>query len=62
MGNQKPENARPDGLKPGDRARPDTPEAGENICRECQGTGRFAGRQCPICGGTGIVIEKVGGE
>jgi RecJ-like exonuclease len=48
-------------LNPGDQAEPDTPGAGENICRECQGTGKIGPKDCPICGGTGIVIEEIGG-
>jgi hypothetical protein len=34
-------------MAPGDEAPPGTPGAGENIC--------------PACGGTGTVIEEVGG-
>jgi hypothetical protein len=48
-------------LNPGDQAEPDTAGAGENICRECQGTGRIGEKECPSCGGTGIVIEEIGG-
>lgn len=48
-------------LNPGDQAAPNTPGAGENICRECQGTGKIGARDCPICGGTGVVIEEIGG-
>jgi len=48
-------------LNPGDQADPDTPGAGENVCRECNGTGKLGDRECPICGGTGIVIEEIGG-
>jgi hypothetical protein len=63
MTNGKPGNDRSDQpkLNPGDQADPDTPGAGENICRECQGTGRIGEKECPICGGTGIVIEEIGG-
>ncbi|KAB0264152.1 hypothetical protein FEZ63_24215 [Microvirga brassicacearum] len=48
-------------LHPGDQADPGTPGAGENVCRECQGTGKIGSTDCPICGGTGIVIEEIGG-
>jgi RecJ-like exonuclease len=48
-------------LNPGDQASPDTPGAGENVCRECQGTGKLGPKDCPICGGTGVVIEELGG-
>jgi hypothetical protein len=63
MANGKPGNDHSDQpkLNPGDQADPDTPGAGENICRECQGTGKLGEKECPICGGTGIVIEEIGG-
>ncbi len=48
-------------LNPGDQADPDTPGAGENVCRECNGSGKLGDRECPICGGTGVVIEEIGG-
>jgi rubrerythrin len=48
-------------LNPGDQADPDTPGAGENVCRECNGTGKLDDKECPICGGTGVVIEEIGG-
>jgi hypothetical protein len=46
---------------PGDQARPGTPGAGENICRECGGSGRLGERTCPQCEGLGYVIEGIGG-
>jgi hypothetical protein len=63
MTQNKPESVHPDRpkLNPGDQAEPGTPGAGENICRECQGTGKIGPKDCPICGGTGIVIEEIGG-
>jgi len=30
-------------------------------CRECQGSGKLGEKDCPICGGTGVVIEEIGG-
>jgi len=48
-------------LNPGDQAAPGTPGAGENVCRECRGSGKLGERDCPICGGTGVVIEEMGG-
>jgi hypothetical protein len=49
-------------LNPGDVAEPGTPGTGEDVCRECHGTGRIAGGQpCPNCGGTGKVIKGIGG-
>jgi DnaJ-class molecular chaperone len=46
---------------PGDDAPPGTTGTGEDICRDCKGTGRIDGRDCPTCQGTGIVIEGIGG-
>lgn len=49
-------------LNPGDEATPGTPGTGENICEMCHGSGKTAsGSQCPNCGGTGKVIEGIGG-
>ena len=47
-------------MSPGDQAPPGTPGTGENLCRDCRGTGRLAGGEaCPTCGGTGWVIEGI---
>ena len=46
---------------PGDQAPPGTPGTGENLCRDCSGTGKLQGKPCPTCGGTGRVIEGIGG-
>ena len=49
-------------LNPGDVAPPGTPGTGETICPDCSGKGtRRDGRQCETCGGTGKVIEAIGG-
>jgi Protein of unknown function (DUF2934) len=48
-------------LNPGDEAGPGTPGAGENICRDCAGTGRRGDEPCPTCNGTGRVIEGIAG-
>jgi RecJ-like exonuclease len=48
-------------VNPGDDAPPDTPGTGEDICRDCHGSGRIDGKTCPACGGTGKVTEGVGG-
>lgn len=47
---------------PGDDAAPGTPGTGEDICPRCKGSGLLENRQeCPDCGGTGKVIEGIGG-
>jgi DnaJ-class molecular chaperone len=38
-----------------------TPDAAENICRRCAGSGRIDGGECGECGGTGKVFTPVGG-
>ena len=48
-------------INPGDDAPPGTPGTGEDICRDCHGSGRIDGKICPACGGTGKVTEGVGG-
>ncbi|WP_217476641.1 hypothetical protein [Stutzerimonas stutzeri] len=46
---------------PGDEAAPGTPGTGENICPVCSGSGRVDRGECTNCGGTGKVIEGIGG-
>lgn len=46
---------------PGDQAPPGTPGTGENTCRTCHGTGKVDGKPCTECGGTGVVVEGIGG-
>jgi DnaJ-class molecular chaperone len=54
--------AAPDaGLNPGDAARPDTASAAEDVCPDCRGSGTRDGERCDTCGGSGRVIEPVGG-
>ncbi len=48
-------------LAPGDEAAPGTPGTGEDICPDCNGTGRIDGRPCETCDGSGKVIEGIGG-
>jgi DnaJ-class molecular chaperone len=48
-------------LNPGDQAPAGVEGTGENICRDCQGSGRRDDAPCPTCGGTGRVIEGIGG-
>ena len=45
---------------PGDEARPGSPQTGEDICPDCNGTGFLKGQPCPNCGGTGRVTKIVG--
>ncbi len=51
----------PEGTNPGDEAAPGTPGTGENLCRNCNGSGRIEGGSCTECGGTGKVVEGIGG-
>jgi DnaJ-class molecular chaperone len=46
---------------PGDEAAPGTPGTGEDVCPDCHGSGRRDGKPCATCGGTGRVIEGIGG-
>jgi hypothetical protein len=52
-------------LNPGDEAAPGTPGSGENVCPICHGTGRILDQDdtvpCSNCGGTGVVVEGIGG-
>jgi hypothetical protein len=49
-------------MNPGDEAPAGTPGTGEDVCPVCSGKGRLAsGRPCENCGGTGKVIEGIGG-
>ena len=50
-----------DDMAPGDEAPRGTPGAGENVCRDCAGSGRIDGDTCATCGGSGVVIEEIGG-
>ena len=48
-------------MAPGDEAPEGTPGAGENLCPDCSGSGQLDGAACQTCGGTGKVIEEIGG-
>ncbi len=48
-------------MAPGDEAPRDEPSSGENMCPDCEGSGRSGDGECPMCGGTGTVNEAVGG-
>lgn len=45
----------------GDDAPPDTPGTGEDLCPQCNGSGRIDGNPCENCNGTGRVVEGIGG-
>ncbi len=56
------EDTKPLRTAPGDEAPPATESAGENLCPACGGNGRReGGGECPEWGGTGRVVEAVGG-
>ncbi len=46
---------------PGDQIPPGTPGSGEAICAACKGKGVIDTKSCPMCGGSGKVIEGIGG-
>lgn len=46
---------------PGDDAAPGTPGTGEDLCPRCGGSGVLDGAECANCGGTGKVVEGIGG-
>jgi hypothetical protein len=48
-------------VHPGDDAPPGTPGTGEDICPKCKGTGKLNGKDCENCGGTGKIVEGIGG-
>jgi len=48
-------------MAPGDELPPEQPSAGENVCPDCEGSGRSDGDECPTCGGRGFVEEAIGG-
>lgn len=48
-------------MNPGDEAPAGTPGTGEDVCPVCRGAGRINNRPCENCGGTGKVIEGIGG-
>jgi DnaJ-class molecular chaperone len=48
------------GRKPGDEARPGSPQTAENACPDCGGSGRRDGKACRTCDGTGRITSIVG--
>jgi hypothetical protein len=51
----------PQPMSPGDEVPPNTPGAGEDVCRACHGTGQVEGQRCTLCSGTGKVQQGIGG-
>jgi hypothetical protein len=47
--------------RPGDQAPQGTPGTGENLCPNCDGSGKVNGRPCDDCGGTGKITAGIGG-
>ena len=54
-------NASQTKINPGDQAASGTPGSGENVCPDCKGSGKLQNAPCKTCGGTGKVIEGIGG-
>jgi hypothetical protein len=48
-------------LNPGDEAPPGTPGTGEDVCPDCNGSGRVGDAKCPTCAGRGTIVRGVGG-
>ena len=48
-------------LNPGDESQADVPGTGEDLCPDCNGTGKLDGGDCKTCGGTGKVTQGIGG-
>ncbi len=48
-------------MNPGDDAAPGTPGTGEDVCPECNGSGRKGSGSCENCGGSGKVIKGISG-
>ena len=62
MASRAPQASSPELIKPGDEARPGTPGTGEDICPECNGSGKTArGERCRNCDGTGRIVRGIGG-
>jgi hypothetical protein len=56
---RQPQAPRP---SPGDEAPPGTPGTGEDVCPECNGSGKAArGGTCPSCQGSGRIVRGIGG-
>lgn len=47
-------------MAPGDKAQPGAENAGEDLCPECNGIGRYKDEECKNCGGSGTIWVPVG--
>jgi hypothetical protein len=47
-------------LLPGDETEPGSKQSAEGICLACGGSGEQSGKDCPHCGGSGIITVIVG--
>ena len=45
---------------PGDESAPGTPQTAEDICPECQGSGKQGQDACVNCGGSGRIVKIIG--
>ncbi|HEX2913879.1 MAG TPA: hypothetical protein VH186_23955 [Chloroflexia bacterium] len=48
-------------MNPGDQAPAGTPGTGEALCPRCSGKGKLNGQLCEVCGGSGVVVQGIGG-
>jgi hypothetical protein len=48
-------------LNPGDEGSSNAPGVGEDLCQACHGSGMVEGGPCSVCGGTGKVLQGIGG-
>jgi DnaJ-class molecular chaperone len=48
-------------MHPGDEAPDGATGTAQAVCRRCGGSGRWQDRPCPDCGGTGKIVQGVGG-
>ena len=55
-------SASPQTLNSGDEAARGTPGTGEDICPQCQGSGRTGGSACTNRGGSGKIVRGIGGS
>src|SRR3954452_22229347 len=58
---EQPQMGGSEATNPGDQVPPDVPGAGEALCPRCSGSGRIDGTACENCGGSGKIVEGIGG-